>query len=632
MNVTFSPNGSSFKADRQPLKISFVGHVDHGKSTLVGRLLHELDALPEGKVETIREMCKKRGMPFEWAFLMDALQAERDQGITIDTARIWFSTAGRDYVIIDAPGHREFLKNMVTGAAGSDAAILTIAADEGVQEQTRRHGYLLHLLGVKQIVAVVNKMDLVDYSQERFESVASALRDYLGKLGVMPNDVIPASARDGHNIKSSSEKMDWFNGPTVAQAIDLFEDPQTPEDLPLRFPIQDVYKFDSRRIIAGRVETGILRVGDMLRFSPTNKTVRVQSIEEWNGNGVRTAAGPGRSIGITLEEQIFTERGHVAAHLGALPLETDEIKARIFWMGKEPLSVGKRYKLKLGTTEVRVKVVAVDKVIDATNLSTIEGGKVETNAAAEVVLKARSLVALDDYASLPLTGRFVLVDDFKIVGGGNVVADKRQEIKSTNITAVAHQVTGASRARLNGHKGGIIWLTGLSGSGKSTLAIELESQLHRKGYQVYVLDGDNVRGGLNKDLGFSPEDRTENIRRIGEVAALFAEAGFIVITAFISPYREDRNSVRAIKSELFHEVFIHADVDTCESRDPKGLYKKARTGEIPEFTGISAPYEPPENPELIVPTGIQTIDESISDLIDYVDSQFVKKFALANIA
>ena len=315
-----------------------------------------------------------------------------------------------------------------------------------------------------------------------------------------------------------------------------------------------------------------------------------------------------------------------------VPLETNEIKARVFWMGKKSLTVGDKYKLKIGTAEVPVEVASIEKVVDTTDLSTVEGEVVETNAVAELTLKARSLVALDDYSALPLTGRFVLVDDYAIVGGGNVVADKRQEVKSTNIFAVEHEVTLASRARLNGHKGGVLWLTGLSGSGKSTVAIDLEAQLHRKGFQTYVLDGDNVRGGLNKDLGFAPEDRTENIRRIGEVAALFAEAGFIVITAFISPYREDRDGVRAIKPEHFHEVFIDADVDTCEERDPKGLYKKARAGEIPEFTGISAPYEAPEKPELVVPTKNQTINESVSTLIDYVEEQFVGKVPLANIA
>ncbi|MCW9033785.1 MAG: adenylyl-sulfate kinase [Rhodospirillales bacterium] len=611
-------------ADRQPLKITFVGHVDHGKSTLVGRLLHELNALPEGKVEAIQAQCKKRGMPFEWAFLMDALQAERDQGITIDTARIWFSTDQRDYVIIDAPGHKEFLKNMVTGAAGSDAAILTIDAHEGVQEQTRRHGYLLHLLGVKQVVAVVNKMDLVDYSEERFNEVSAELEDYLGKLGVTPDFIIPASGREGDNIAKWSENLSWYDGPTVAQSLDMFADGATAEDLPLRFPIQDVYKFDQRRIIAGRIESGTLKVGDVLNFSPTGKSARVSSIEAWPENAVVSTACPGQSVGITLDEQIFVERGQMAAPVDQTPIETNLVKARVFWMGSNPLKIGNRYKLKLNTTEVSAEVVKIEKVIDATNLSTTEGDEVTQNSAAEVVLRARSVIAFDDYAEHPDTGRFVLVEDYTIVGGGIVVANKSQvEIKSKNITAVEHKVSAESRTAMNSHTGGVLWLTGLSGSGKSTLAIELEKQLHLRGFQTYVLDGDNVRSGLNKDLGFSPEDRNENIRRIGEVANLFADAGFIVISAFISPYQEDRDGVRAIKPDLFHEVYIEADVPTCEARDPKGLYKKARAGKIPEFTGISAPYEAPVNPELVVPTSKQTVGESLEFLTRYVDETFV---------
>ena len=292
-------------------------------------------------------------------------------------------------------------------------------------------------------------------------------------------------------------------------------------------------------------------------------------------------------------------------------------------MDKKPLTVGSRYKLKINTTEIRAEVIKIEKVIDATNLSTVEGAEVHQNAAAEIVLRTRSVISLDDYSDNAQTGRFVLVDDYSIVGGGIVVADKVDEIKSQNITAVEHKVSASSRASMNGHTGGILWLTGLSGSGKSTLAIELERQLHLKGHQVYVLDGDNVRSGLNKDLGFSPDDRTENIRRIGEVANLFADAGFIVVTAFISPYRSDRDCVRAINPDLFHEVYVDADVPTCESRDPKGLYKKARAGKIPEFTGISAPYEAPEKPELSVPTGRQSIDESVAVLTEYVENTFV---------
>ncbi|HLF59232.1 MAG TPA: GTP-binding protein, partial [Alphaproteobacteria bacterium] len=294
-------------ASAQPLKIVIVGHVDHGKSTLVGRLIHDTGSLPEGKFEAIQGMCQRRGMPFEWAFLMDALKSERDQGITIDTAQIWFSTEKRRYVLIDAPGHKEFLKNMISGAASADAALLVIDAEEGVREQSRRHGYLLHLLGVPQVAVAINKMDLVGYSKERFEEVEREIRAYLAEIGVTPTHVIPVSAREGAHVVNASPPMNWYRGPSVVEALDLFEPPVPPTDLPLRFPVQDVYKFDERRIIAGRIESGRLKVGDTLLFSPSNKTAKVTGIEGWNVAAPAISAGAGQSVGVTLDEQIFVE-------------------------------------------------------------------------------------------------------------------------------------------------------------------------------------------------------------------------------------------------------------------------------------------------------------------------------------
>ena len=604
------------------LKIVIVGHVDHGKSTLVGRLLHETNSLPEGKVDSLREVCAKRGMPFEWAFVMDALQAERDQGITIDTAQIHFRTARRPYVIIDAPGHKEFLKNMITGAASADAAVLVIDAVEGVREQSRRHGYLLHLLGLRQIAVAVNKMDAVGFDQDRFDEVANEIRGYLGDIGITPTEIIPVSARGGDNIAERSTATPWYGGPTVLQALDGFAASGAVDELPLRFPIQDVYKFDDRRIIAGRIETGRLRVGDTLLFLPANKTAKVASIEAWNTTTPAIAAAAGQSIGITLDEQIFVERGQIAVHREAMPALTNRFKARLFWLGRKPLEVDGRYKLKLATAEHLVQVESIDRVIDVEDLSSGQASTVERNAVAEVVLRSRSLVALDDYADSPRTGRFVLVDGYDIVGGGIVAEAQRQTIKSTDIHAVEHRVSPDQRRHANGHVGGIVWLTGLSGSGKSTIAMEVERQLFRRGFQVFVIDGDNVRTGLNSDLGFSPEDRTENIRRVGEVANLFAQAGVIVITAFISPYVADRERVRTIAPDQFHEVYIKADLDACEARDPKGLYKKARAGKIPEFTGISAPYEAPPAPELVIDTTAESVEASVGELIDYVVERF----------
>ena len=314
--VTLPAAAAPDGALRSAMPIVMVGHVDHGKSTLVGRLINDTGSMPAGKVEELRAVCARRGMRFEWAFLMDAFQAERDQGVTIDAAQIWFRGRTRDYVIIDAPGHREFLKNMVTGAARAEAAVLVIDAAEGVREQSRRHGYLLHLLGVRQVVVVVNKMDLAEFSSERFATISAEMRAYLGRLGVMPMHVIPVSSRDGDNVATRSERMDWYRGPTVVDALDGFAPPPLPSDLPLRLPLQDVYRFDERRILAGRIESGRLRPGDELLFSPSNKTARVARIESWpEGGGARAEASAGESVGIVLDEQIFVERGEIASHV-----------------------------------------------------------------------------------------------------------------------------------------------------------------------------------------------------------------------------------------------------------------------------------------------------------------------------
>ena len=626
MNDTFALPAQT----TQPIKIVIVGHVDHGKSTLIGRLFHDTGSLPDGKTEAIQAMCERRGMPFEWAFLMDALKAERDQGVTIDVSHIHFKTAQREFVLIDAPGHREFLKNMVTGAAQADAAVLVVDAEEGVQEQTRRHAYLLHLLGIRQVVVAINKMDIVDFSETRFQHVAAEVKDYLSDLGIdlQHTLVIPVSSRDGDNIVNLSERMPWYEGVTLADSLDLFQPPVPSLQLPLRFPVQDVYKFDQRRIFAGRIESGHLNIGDTLLFSPSNKTARVSSIESWNTKEPIMAVRAGESIGVTLDEQLFVERGEMASLVTNPPMLSNVFRGKLFWLGHKPLVAGNRYKLKLCTAEFQVEVEKVERVIDVKDLGSSESDRVERNAVAEVVLRSRGLMCLDPFDVNMVTGRFVLVEDYDIVGGGLIsmdgYADQRpgQTIRSTNIFRVEHRVPVEDRWHTNGHKGGILWMTGLSGAGKSTLGFFLEQHLFRKGYQVYVLDGDNIRHGLCADLGFSPEDRFENIRRVGNAAALFARAGFLVITAFISPYRSDRDRIRAVAPDIFHEIHIDANLAVCEERDPKGLYLKARKGEIADFTGVSAPYEAPLLPELRVDTASHSPEECLAILSDYVSRNF----------
>lgn len=620
--------------NRELLRTVIVGHVDHGKSTLVGRLFHDTGSLPDGKMEAITEMCRKRGMPFEWAFLMDAMQAERDQGITIDTSQIWFHTEKRDYTIIDAPGHTEFLKNMVTGAAQADAALLVIDAGEGVQEQSRRHGYLLSLMGVRQVAVAVNKMDRVDYSQARFDEIEAEYRQYLNSVGVEATFVVPVSAREGDMIAMRTDgdekaNMDWYKGPTVVEAFDSFKMPEPLSHQPLRMPVQDVYKFDDRRIIAGRIESGKLRVGDRVMFSPLNKSSRIKSIETWPDSRENpTAASAGESVGITLEEQIFVERGQIMSQVDNPPVETDVFRARIFWLGREPLSVKKAYKIKIGTLQANAKIESVERIVDTGDLSNREAEQVERNQVGEVIIRCKRMIALDEFTENPNTGRFVIVDGYDIAGGGIIsmegYPDQRSlsTVKSTNIYKVTTNVDRAARERRNHHKGGVLWFTGLSGAGKSTIAVALEKALFERGYSTYVLDGDNVRYGLNANLGFSPEDRAENIRRVGEVASLFSDAGVIVLSSFISPYRSDRQRARDSVGEGFHEIYVATPLEVCEERDPKGLYKKARSGEIKDFTGVSAPYEEPAEADFTLRTAERSVEECVEELLGYVGHKF----------
>lgn len=616
---------------KEQMKIVIVGHVDHGKSTLVGRLFHDTDSLPEGKFEQIQANCKKRGMQFEWSFLMDALQAERDQEITIDTSQIWFKTPKRNYVIIDAPGHKEFLKNMISGAASSEAALLIIDAKEGVREQSKRHGYLLHLLGIKQVAVAVNKMDLVEHSELRFKAIEKEYRAYLKEIGVEPSVMIPISAREGDNIANRSEHMDWYKGPTVLEALDGFEPLPEATDLPLRMMIQDVYRFDEhKRIFAGRIESGKVKKGDTLVFSPSNKISKVAGIESWGNDKPLTQASAGMSIGISLEEQIFVERGEVISHEKDAPVLTNLFLAKIFWLGFHSLVVGKRYHMKIGTSKYRVEVREIKHVVSTEDLRHLDNQEVAKHDVAEVVMHVKGLAAVDEFTSNAKTGRFMILDGFDVVGGGIIdmdgFADQRvsaAKTKATNVFAVEHAISEDQRNLANGHTGGVLWFSGLSGSGKTTLALELERRLFAKGYQVYVLDGDNVRTGLCSDLGFEHKDRSENLRRVAEVAALFAKAGVIVITAFISPYAEDRRRARTAMPENFHSVFINTSLDVCESRDPKGLYQKARAGKIKHFTGISDPFEEPDNADVVVENGVQTIEQSVDQLEQYVERYFV---------
>lgn len=600
--------------------IVIVGHVDHGKSTLVGRLLHDTDSLPAGRLEQLKTVSEKRGLDFEWSFLLDSLQVERDQGITVDTTQIWFTTERRRYVIIDAPGHKEFLKNMVTGAAQADAAILVVDAAQGLAEQTRRHAYLLHLLGIRQVAVAINKIDLIDHNEARFTAVAEAVRGYLADIGIEAAALVPVSARSGDNIAARSSATGWYRGPTLIGALDAFASRAGATEQPLRLPVQDLYRMDDRRIVVGRIESGRLKVGDRIRFAPLGREATVTTLESWHGNTgqrPRQDAVAGDSVALTLDEDIFVERGALVSTPDQRPREANRLTVRLFWLDREPLRTGDRLKLKLGTAERDVEVETITEALDVESLSASGATQIERNGVARVILKSRRPLAVDLYDVLARTGRGVLIRGPQIAGG--FIVEDAQQV-ANDIVLVDSTVTPADRARVNGHRGGVLWLTGLSGAGKSSLAMAAQADLFTRGRQVAVLDGDNLRHGLNRDLGFSDEDRLENVRRLAEVASLMARNGMIVIVSAISPLQQHRDLARTILGADFHEIYIRADLAVCEARDPKGLYKRARAGEIAHFTGISAPYEAPSNPALIVDTGTSPLRRAVEHLVNYAES------------
>jgi bifunctional enzyme CysN/CysC len=615
-------NDSVARQARFPFAI--VGHVDHGKSTLIGRLLHDTGSLPEGKLAELQAASDKRGGTLEWSFLLDAFQAERDQGITIDTTQIFFQTALRPYVIIDAPGHKEFLKNAVSGVAQAQAALLVIDAAEGVREQSRRHALILQLLGLRQVAVIVNKIDLIDFDPARFQSVADEISAFLGELGLSPRAIVPISARHGDNIVTRSAATPWYEGATVIELLDGFEAAKPATEQPLRLPVQDVFKFDHRRLIVGRIESGRLKVGDTLTFAPTGKSARIASIETWNA-APHIAAAAGQSVALTLDDELFIERGHVAAHPERAPRLTHEATLRLFWLDAAPLEPGDRIGLKIGTSEYQVSVEGIRAVIDVESLGRQMADRVPQNGIAEVTVRSRQPMAIDQVDEIARTGRAVLTRDGDIVGGAVILsrsasaAADRIATEPRHLFSPDHHVTRAARCAANGHQGAVIWLTGLSGSGKSTLAMALERELFARGRQVYVLDGDTLRTGLNSDLGFGAEARAENIRRTAEMARLFADAGLVVITSLISPFAAERDKARTIIGANFHEVHVKADLATCEARDPKGLYAKARAGEIRNFTGIDSPYEAPESPDLVIDTATSSKDAALAELVGYVE-------------
>ncbi len=574
-----SDNGKANLLNSRLMKLVIVGHVDHGKSTLVGRLMSDTDSLPSGKLDFVKDICKRQGKEFEFAFLLDALEEEQDQGITIDTSQIFFNTQKRRYVIIDAPGHKEFLKNMVTGAANAESALLLIDAYEGIQEQSRRHGYILKLLGLTQVAVVINKMDLVNYDHEIYYKIKSEYTKFLGSMGIEAREFIPVSAKLGVNITKTSKEIPWYKGPSVLSMLDRFEEKQTPTHLPFRFPVQDVYKFDERRIISGRVESGRVSVGDQIVFSPSNKVGIVKTIEAWSVENQPIEAQASQSIGFTLEEQIFVERGDVATLKSELPIVSTTFDVNVFWMGKRHLEKGRIYVLKLTTQEVPCEILEFKKVVDASTLEELEGQEfLAKNDVAEVTLRTTVPVVFDLFGKVPTTGRFVLVDEYDVCGGGiittyapNKTDRLRDEVRHRDFHWLKSDIKLEERAYRNGHQSTLILIVGPSGVGKAKLARSLERKLFELNYQSYLLDGRNVALGVSADIELGQKKQEgEVLRRFGEVAKLFLDAGHVVISSSNVFNQEDHSDLRLlVEPSPVVEIFVTDEKEVTEECELK---------------------------------------------------------------
>lgn len=541
---------------RERLSVVIGGHVDHGKSTVVGRLLADSGALPDGKLDQVRELCRRTGRPFEYAFLLDALKDERAQGITIDTARVFFSTARRDYLLLDAPGHVEFVRNLVTGAARADAAVLVIDAQEGVRDNSRRHGHLMGLLGIRQLAVVINKMDLVDYAQAAFDRLATEYRAFLASLGLTPRFVIPAAAREGANLTTLSPSMAWYRGPTVLEALESFTPTRAPSEGPFRMPVQDVYKFtgqgDDRRIIAGTIESGTLSPGDEVVFFPSGKHARVKSLEAF-ARPPLSSTYAGQAAGFTLEEQIYVTRGELATRADqARPAVSPRLRVGLFWLGRQALVPGRDYLLKLGTARVPMRVESIQQSLDAATLqSRAPAESVERHEMAECILSLGRPIATDTAALMATTARFVIVDDFEIAGGGLVheaLADPqtpvREKVLLRNYKWETSFIPVDLRTERYGQRPTLLLITGPRDVDRKHLAKALEARLFEEGQVVYYIGMANVVYGVDADLGRAAENRTEHLRRLAEVANLLLDAGVILVVSAAELDREDLELIR----------------------------------------------------------------------------------------
>ena len=617
---------STIKHD-EVISIVIVGHVDHGKSTVIGRLLVDNGSLPEGKLEQIEESCRQNSKPFEFAFLLDALKNEQSQGITIDSARCFFATKKRRYIVIDAPGHIELLKNMVSGSSRAEAALIVIDASLGVEENTKRHAYYLSMLGINQVAVLINKMDLVGYSQDIFLQVKNEISRFLERIGTFSLGFIPVSGKYGDNIVSHSQNMPWYKGNTLLLQIDAFKPEKPLDNLPLRFPIQDVYKFtenhDTRRIVAGTIETGKIQRNDRIVFYPSKKTTRVQTLEKYMDVDVQCFSA-GQAAGITLADQIFVKRGEIICLSDEKPPHvSSEIKVHLFWLGDKMFEKSRSYYLKCNTAKVKMQLKEVVKTIDSSSLHYRDSNSVNKNEVAECILSLERPIAFDTVNECALLSRFVIVDGYEIAGGGKIVEALACEENEHEI----HTPISISRLHfdswkhLPSKKGEVIWFTGYSGAGKTTIAQEVKKHLDRYNIANIILDGDILRLGLCADLKYSKNDRIENLRRIAHVAKLFCDTGFVVLVTTISPYKECRAFAKDLIGKSFSEVYVYSEIKECARRDPKGLYKQAAKGTIKNFTGFDSSYEKPCSPDLVLNTQKDNIEICTLSLLNYLSNK-----------
>jgi bifunctional enzyme CysN/CysC len=559
-------------ASREQMNIVIVGHVDHGKSTVVGRLLADTGSLPEGKLERVRSECDRTGKVFEYAFLLDALSDEQDQGITIDTARSFFKTRKREYIIIDAPGHIEFLKNMISGAARAEAAVLVIDAKEGVRENSRRHGYILAMLGIRQVVVCVNKMDLVGYAADVFRGIEQEYRSFLREIGaVAPKLFVPVSALNGDNLSTRSARMRWYDGPTLLEVLDTFAKAPPKGDQALRLPVQAVYKFtgtgDDRRIVAGRIESGRLRVGDKVVFSPSNKTSTIRSIEGF-ATAPRSDIDAGWSTGVTLTEEIYVTRGEIMSHAEVPPRVSTRFRTNLIWLGKKPFERGRDYKLKIHTAAVPARILKINQVIDASEAGrTLDKDFVGRHDVADLVLETRQPLAFDLTIDSEATGRFVIVDGYDVAGGGIIVeavADAHEEFRAEarlrDFNWVKGAVSMADRRARHGHLPALIMFVGPAGSGKHRYARALERALFDAGRNAYMLDGTNILLGVDHDLYWVDATQQELVRRFGEVAHLMLHAGLLVVSTTNAIGLADYDQVQTLIPD-FPSLVVDVDPD-----------------------------------------------------------------------